>query len=820
MVQVSYPGVYIQEVPSGVRTITGVSTSIGAFLGRASKGPINRALRLFSYADFERSFGAAHPGGDLAQAVKLFFDNGGTDTYVIRIARGASPAAVTIENLRRQNVLTATAKAEGTWGNTVRLEIDYKTVNPDETFNLRVIHEEGGLAVQTEPFTGLSMDPTSPRFAPAFVSASSTLITLALHADAAAGGANDLSVLGNSFAGYSQSRRPLGLLAAVRATLDGLVNPALGTPRSRFEISVDGHPYVPVDIGPWTAVEINAATLADILARFEDRINTALDSVSPDANVAVSFASPVGLDNLLTVTSDGVTSTQASVRVRRATDRDLAEPLMLGVDQGGIEPVRYGNFRPAPTANILRVGNPNTPGALDTLDTLAALQVQQVATLTINGEAIDLTVAPNNIQTTGTATDPFFLSAANYSSITGDSDGVREKLKIIANAITNNANLAYRAELWGYTLAIIATGGTLNEQPSAVATAPTVLDANAVIANSEVLLNTRQFTLGTGGSSGYSSGGADGSDGIAPDVAAFEGSEVNQTGFYALEPVDLFNLMVIPRDEALGDTDMRTLWGRAAPYCKRRRAFLIIDSPTVWTNSTSGLPDVVQDGSMIADLRAALGSAKDHAAVYYPRLHVKVGAITLVIGAGGAIAGLMARTDASRGVWKAPAGIEAGINGISGLNVVLNDPQNGVLNKQAVNCIRVLPDGSVVNWGARTMDGDDDTGSEWKYVPIRRFALFLEESLYRGTRWAVFEPNDEPLWANLRLNINAFMFSLFRQRAFQGSSPQEAYYVRCDKTTTTQDDRNKGIVNIEVGFAPLKPAEFVVIKIQQIAGEL
>jgi len=265
---------------------------------------------------------------------------------------------------------------------------------------------------------------------------------------------------------------------------------------------------------------------------------------------------------------------------------------------------------------------------------------------------------------------------------------------------------------------------------------------------------------------------------------------------------------------------MRTLAGRAVTYCESRRAFLIIDSPAAWTNANTGLADVVQDSSMIATLRGALGSAKDHAAVFYPRLHIRVGGLTRVIGAGGAIAGLMARTDARRGVWKAPAGIDAGLNTVTGLEVVLTDAQNGVLNKQGVNCIRVLPNGSIINWGARTMDGDDDTGSEWKYVPIRRFALFLEESLYRGTRWAVFEPNDEPLWANIRLNINAFMTSLFRQQAFQGTSPQEAFYVRCDKTTTTQDDRNKGIVNIEVGFAPLKPAEFVVIKIQQIAGDV
>jgi uncharacterized protein len=820
MVQVSYPGVYIQEVPSGVRTITGVSTSIGAFLGRAAKGPINRPVRLFSFADYERSFGEPHPASDLAHAVRLFFNNGGTDCYVVRIARDASPASVTIENLAGQNVLTATAKADGRWGNTLRMEIDYRTANPDESFNLRVVFEEGGQVVQSESFTGLNLDPDSPRFAPNFVSGSSSLVDLTLHADVDAGGANDLTDLANSFAGFSQSRRPLGVVADVRATLNALLNTGPDAPRSRFEISVDGHPFVPVDVGPWSTAEINASSLAQIATRFEDRINTALDSVSPDANVAVTLSSPAGLANLLTITADGATSTQANVRVRRASDRDISEPLMLGVDQGGIEPARFSNFRPAPTASILRVGSPAAPGTLATLNTLSALAVNQMLTLTINGEAIDLTVAPYVINTTGTATDPFIESAPGFSPITGEHDGVREKLRIIANAITNNPNLAYRAELWGYTLAIIATGGTLNEQPSAIATAPTVFDTDPVIANSEFLANTRQYTLGSGGASSYSNSGADGSDGIAPLASTFEGSEVQQTGFHALDPVDMFNLMVIPRDEALDDAAMRTLWGRAAVYCKRRRAFLIIDSPTVWTNGTTGLPDVVQDGSMIADLRGALGSAKDHAAVFYPRLRIKVHGLPQVIGAGGAIAGLMARTDANRGVWKAPAGIEAGLNAISGVNVVLTDMQNGVLNKQGVNCIRVLPNGSMVNWGARTMDGDDDTGSEWKYVPIRRFALFIEESLYRGTRWAVFEPNDEPLWANLRLNINAFMFSLFRQQAFQGSSPQEAYYVRCDKTTTTQDDRNKGIVNIEVGFAPLKPAEFVVIKIQQMAGEL
>jgi phage tail sheath protein FI len=180
----------------------------------------------------------------------------------------------------------------------------------------------------------------------------------------------------------------------------------------------------------------------------------------------------------------------------------------------------------------------------------------------------------------------------------------------------------------------------------------------------------------------------------------------------------------------------------------------------------------------------------------------------------------MARTDVSRGVWKAPAGIEATLSGVSALSVKLTDGENGQLNPLGINCLRAFPVVGRVVWGARTLRGADQLASEWKYVPVRRLALFLEESLYRGTQWVVFEPNDEPLWAQIRLNIGAFLHTLFRQGAFQGRSPREAYFVKCDKDTTTQADINSGVVNIVVGFAPLKPAEFVVIKIQQIAGQI
>jgi hypothetical protein len=186
----------------------------------------------------------------------------------------------------------------------------------------------------------------------------------------------------------------------------------------------------------------------------------------------------------------------------------------------------------------------------------------------------------------------------------------------------------------------------------------------------------------------------------------------------------------------------------------------------------------------------------------------------------GAVAGVIARTDAQRGVWKAPAGIEATLIGVNELAVSLTDMEQGLLNPQGINCLRALPGAGRVVWGARTMRGSDRLADQWKYLPVRRTALFIEESLYRGTQWVVFEPNDEPLWSQIRLNVGSFMHNLFRQGAFQGTTPREAYLVKCDAETTTQNDINLGVVNILVGFAPLKPAEFVIIRIQQLAGQV
>jgi phage tail sheath protein FI len=504
----TYPGVYIEEIPSGVRTITGVATSITAFLGRTRQGLVNNPIRIQSFADFERAFGGLWIESSMSYAVQQYFLNGGTDAIIVRIVgAGATKGSVTVGNL------TLEAASEGNWCKGYVATVDYNTrpledgEQPDELFNLSIgkkIDDNNTLTL--EIFRNLSTNPNASRY-----------------------------------------------FATVLEHESSLVN------------------------------------------------------VSEDV--------------------------------------------------------------PLPTT-----------------------------------------------------------------------------------------------------------------RPSA---------------------SSSDFTVGE--------------NGRIPTYTDYLGNQAEQTGLYALEQADLFNLLCLPpaeRGKPVADDDGgKALLAAALAYCKKRRAMVIIDPP-----STKNVMSEVK-----AKIDALNLSPKESGIIYYPQIKMadalKENRIQ-EFPACGAIAGIFARTDVQRGVWKAPAGIDATIVGATELTYKMTDGENGQLNPFGINCLRFFPVYGNVVWGARTLAGADALASEWKYVPVRRLALFLEESLYRGTKWVVFEPNDEPLWAQIRLNIGAFMNNLFRQGAFQGSSPGEAYFVKCDKETTTQNDINLGIVNIIVGYAPLKPAEFVIIKFQQIAGQI
>ncbi|HEY3757418.1 MAG TPA: phage tail sheath C-terminal domain-containing protein [Opitutaceae bacterium] len=288
----------------------------------------------------------------------------------------------------------------------------------------------------------------------------------------------------------------------------------------------------------------------------------------------------------------------------------------------------------------------------------------------------------------------------------------------------------------------------------------------------------------------------------------------NTYGIHLLDRIPIFNLLCVP-----GLTDGPTLQD-LQQYCVIERAMLLIDSAQLGTVTAYAGGPVGYGGGAFQTTNLSSGTASSNSAFYFPWVTAPdplMGNRPAQFPPCGFVAGIYAATDASRGVWKAPAGIATGLTGVLGLQHVLTDAEHGQLNPYAVNCLREFRTYGDVVWGARTTQGADTIGSQWAYVPIRRLALFIESSLYEGTQWVVFEPNDEPLWGQVRLNVGSFMQGLFLQGAFQGSSPKQAYFVKCDSENNPQSSIDQGIVNILVGFAPLYPAEFVVIQIQQIA---
>jgi len=299
--------------------------------------------------------------------------------------------------------------------------------------------------------------------------------------------------------------------------------------------------------------------------------------------------------------------------------------------------------------------------------------------------------------------------------------------------------------------------------------------------------------------------------------------------------VKIFNLMVLPGISPVSAQQAAVL-SDALAFCEQKRAFFIMDAPPNATVSgvgvgPTGLPlgtpaRVTMDdfwNGRVDTLPTV--PVSPNGAIYFPYLQA-VNQVTqqpMISPPSGYIAGIFAREDASVCVGKAPAGLETPLQGTSGVVPWgrMTDMQQGVLNLDGVNCLREFPGlGPPVVFGARTLVSSNTAFQQWKYVPVRRTALFIEQSLYGSLGWAVFQPNDTPLWDALTQEVEAFMLTLFKQGSyFQGSKPSDAFLVQCDATTTTPTDQQNGVVNILVGFAPLKPAEFVVIQITQLAGQ-
>lgn len=682
MLQFKHPGVYTQELPSGVRTISGAATSVALFVGPTLTGIDNRAIRIQNFGDFERQFGGLVQTSSMSYSVLHFFANGGSEAFVWRVPpAGATQASSTVKRDASGNAasLTFTALSAGAASGEIFIEIDSFGIDASpftseaakkRLFNLTVTDRTTG---RVERFTRLSTASSSARFAQAVINDVGTGSKLV-----------KLTVTG------VDAERPVTSGTAYRLA----ALPAPGT--------------------------------------FGANINT---------NVVIAVRDAAGdVDNAQSVTLTDVTV--------------------------------FANGAPKPVS-LLEVATK--------LEAAINLKIREIAAANtaMQGVSVSVSLAENGQ----------FLWLKTSAPAAGQ----------------------FARRLFDATVTLVNPGSGTSF-------------ASQFVTGSAAVTNVSRYRLGapyTPASSEQVVGsslvvGIDGNASGQPDTAAFKAAVLALEG-----PDPFFNLLCLPDlvRPAAGDplalhhASAMSIYSEAARICAEKHAFLLIDPP----------PNVVDVGSAEAYKTTGIPFASSHSAAYFPNIRVddplEAGAIRSHPPSG-VMAGLFARTDGQFGVWQAPAGTEAVLSGAYGPSIDLSDADHGVLNPIGLNCIRKFPIYGTVSFGSRTLDGANALGSEWKYVPVRRTASYILRSLSEGLRWAVHKPNGEQLWSQLRLNSTAFMHGLFRQGAFKGVSSKDAYFVACDASTTTADDINQGVVNLIVGFAPLKPAEFVVISLRQIVQPL
>jgi hypothetical protein len=491
---------------------------------------------------------------------------------------------------------------------------------------------------------------------------------------------------------------------------------------------------------------------------------------------------------------------------------------LVKVDVAGID-----KEAPQPNGTIYKVG---TPPASGTFADDVKLDLS-VAVLKADGSAdTGLSKLPVTVFASGSAKPTSSLEVVNRmiaavnAAIRADdpANTLMEGVGIEGASFVEGTDTFIRLRTAGPTSGALtrrlADATVTIENPSAGAATTKFLSVYGLTKASE---NPSRYQLGGkyGGTSQLSGAPTAGDDGDAsgqPESNAFK-----QAVMDLAVPDPFFNILCLPDlvrasatdPTALLHTNAMSVYAEAALVCKSKHAFLLIDP----------LPNITSVGAAEGWKSTGFTFQSNHSAAYFPNIRVDDPLVPGTIRShapSGALAGVYARTDGQFGVWKAPAGTDAVLTGVYGPALTLSDDEQGVLNPMGLNCIRQFPIYGTVSFGSRTVDGSNALASEWKYIPVRRTASYILRSLSDALRWAVHSPNGEALWSQLRLNVTAFMHGLFRQGAFKGVSAREAYFVQCDASTTTQEDINQGVVNIVIGFAPLKPAEFVVISLRQI----
>ncbi len=843
-VQVTYPGVYIQELPSGRHTITGVATSITAFVGRALYGPVEEPRTIFSFGDYQRFFGGLAYDFPMSYAVQDFFLNGGSQAVIVRLfepkttlsldewtknaasAAGAvKKAASGVKTAADNNNTTASNNPAGAAG-----EVGTPSPAGVNTTAQSVVDAVKGAADNHTEEPGNTVAQSLLTIAQNAQNAKKTDGT---DPDASAvKTAIDNAITNNTYETPPYPKATLKVppvapikaaLTPIQAAIDALFGDNGNSESQALLKLINGNPSATT---PTQAIPAAVKILTDAATNAANSV-----SGSDNKKIAQQVAAEVKGDNIkaaLDAAIQALIVNDILTKIAPYPEVQTALKTILGSSQSGFQ-AALDIFDT--DGNKFKTTQPTVADVSKKLENIDNQFIKDAATMaaaatnqTLKG-LFDAVLAAIPAAAAVPAEQILTLEAANPGTwgtkltATVNTQGITDK--VAENFASYGLN---KNDLFNLTVQITYPNGTTDfEQFTNVTikktTPPSPNRLDLVLNHESRLLrvpldakNQPQLPSITppGGATSQVAGGDNGKN---LSVETYTGDRNQRTGIYALENIELFNIMCIPPDKRIAENDIDAkVYTEALSYCFERRAMLIVDPPTTWLGE-------VKNGniSQLQPTQVGIeGPETINAAVYFPRV-IKEDPMMKnqldTFSACGIIAGIYAATDVTRGVWKAPAGLDAGILGINSLELKLTDQQNGVLNPLGINCLRTFPIVGSVVWGDRTLRGADILDSDYKYVSVRRLTLYIEESLYQGTKWAVFEPNNENLWSALRLSVGSFMESLSRQGAFY------SYQVVCDKTTTTQRDIDLGIVNVLVQFAPVKPAEFVVIQIQQQAGQ-
>jgi phage tail sheath protein FI len=861
MAEYLHPGVFVEEVSSGVRPIEGVGTSTAAFIGVTAKGVPNKATFITTWSQFVRAFGDLIPSSYLPYAVSQFFNNGGKRCYVVRALNVVSSVAASRdladqETAAPRPTLRVTAEGAGKWGNGLMVTVQNATGNPTSEFKLVIALDDPSNVV--ELFDNLSMDPNSDDYVETAINNASDYITVKdLGASEVLGFAQRVSTnpLADPvpFAGGGEAitlETPDGTVATstftgnvARATVLTQLNAAWAPFNVSVSLDATNHLVVQSSSGGFDKYFILGGA-ATAVARPLVGLSGFAAGTGPAVGATLKSAAAATFDttanNILTITVHGdalpnITLSSSATHTASSLASEINTALGSTSNAHGLVSARTeGNRIVLSTANM---------GANDSSLALSGTAAVQLQLLTF-----DRTVATANglgrseAAFVQSAPGPFALADGSNFTITVN-DGVLADpaLNVVVTVSLGAANIANLAQ---------ATAAEIAAAINTASTAATLGNIASVVTNRVVIAQPRKgnfYTLQiadglkspnirlkfeTSVKRGFVEGDTtspflrpasnidaqgiiqpwpllNGDDGPPVSNTDLIGTPDLKTGLHALDDVTDANFVAIP---GASDADVIS---QAVGYCSiRRDCIFIADSPGKTTKDTP-----ITDPPHVSDFLANKITTKtSYGAFYYPWMLVDdpVGAgknPTRYVPPSGFVAGMYARIDNTRGVWKAPAGTEANVIGPFDLEYSVTDSEQDILNPIGVNCIRQFPASGIIIWGARTMGTLSDP--EWRYVPVRRYAIYLEQSIYRGTQWAVFEPNDQRLWAALKSNIDDFLMGEFRQGALAGSTPQQAFDVKCDADLNPDSEVNAGRVNMEVKFAPLKPAEFVIIRISQ-----